>query len=441
MSNITISPKSIVDNFLTFQKDTLQFLLDAMPLGDVVLFKTGNFKPSYVINSPEYIQEILVSKDGAFCKGRSSNVLRRTIGDGLLTTEGSDHQRQRTLMMPVFYKERIKRYGQIMIEESEKMVARWSDGEVICLNSEMMKLTLSIITRTMFGEEISEERKQEVADAVNETIARSSKLLYSPLQMPMTIPTPGNVRHKRALRTLDELVDEVLDSSRDDLKSNDETMIGLLSAIRDGDGEPLPRKEIRDQMMTMLIAGHETTANALSWVWFLLAENPTVFDKIRHESERVEWNADTSPMETFRALTYTQQSIQETLRLYPPAWLILREANEDVSILGDTFVKGSSLLISPYALHRNSDVFTDPLTFNPDRFVSGKTYPRFAYFPFGGGSRSCIGSTFAMMEATLIVSVMAAHVRLERVDDKTPEPETSVSLRMKQNISVRVRFH
>jgi cytochrome P450 len=440
MSNITVSPKSIVENFLTFQKDTLQFLLDAMPLGDVVLFKTGNFKPSYVINSPEYIQEILVSKDAAFGKGRSSNVLRRTIGDGLLTTEGADHQRQRSLMMPVFYKERIKHYGRMMIEECENMVSRWSDGDIICMNSEMMKLTLSIITRTMFGEEISEERKQEVADAVNETITRSSKLLYSPLQIPMSIPSPGNLRHKRALRTLDELVDEVLHSSQHH-DTDDGTMVGLLSAIRDAEGQPLPRKEIRDQMMTMLIAGHETTANALSWVWYLLADYQTKFDKICKESQSVEWSADVSAMEIYRALSYTQQSVQETLRLYPPAWLILREAYEDVTILGDTFVKGSSLLISPYALHRNEDVFADPLTFQPERFASGKTYPRFAYFPFGGGSRSCIGSTFAMMEATLIVAVMAKRLRLERIDDHKPEPETSVSLRMKQNMSMRVRFH
>jgi cytochrome P450 len=303
----------------------------------------------------------------------------------------------------------------------------------------MMKLTLSIITRTMFGEEISESRKQKVADAVNETIARSSELLYSPLQLPMFLPTPANIRHKKALQTLDELVDEVLDNYAQQPHRYEQTMVGLLSAIRDGDAQPLPRKEIRDQMVTMLIAGHETTANALSWAWYLLANNPDAFDKIREEVRNVDF-ANRTPMELYRALTYTQQSIQETLRLYPPAWLILREANEDVEILGNTFVKGSSMLISPYTLHRNEKVFSNPLSFQPERFGAGISYPRFAYFPFGGGSRSCIGSTFAMMEATLIVAVMAGKVRLEQIGDQIPIPETSVSLRMKEDLSMRVRF-
>lgn len=439
MSRIIVSPQSIVQNFLLFQRDTLQFLLHAMPLGEVVFFKTGNLKPSYVINSPAFIQEILVSKDASFQKGRASNVLRRTIGDGLLTSEAGEHKRQKAVMMPTFYKERVQRYGELMIEETRRAVDRWSEGQTVMLNEEMMKLTLSIITRTMFGEEISEERKAEVADAVGVTIARSAKLLYSPVMMPFFVPTVGNYKHKQALRTLDQLVDEILQSyERDDTPYKD-TMIDLLAAVRDADGNALPRSEIRDQMVTMLIAGHETTANAMNWVWFVLSQETEHLQRIREEADQVDWDTS-SAFDIYRQLKYTQLCIQETLRLYPPAWLILREAKENVEILGETFVKGSSLLISPYALHRNPAVFEDPLAFRPERFAGDKTFPRFTYFPFGGGSRSCIGSTFALMEATFILAVMARHLKLERKDPAAQvKPETSVSLRMTEDLAMIVR--
>jgi cytochrome P450 len=436
-NRIVVSPASIVNNFLLFQKDTLQFLLDAQPLGDVVFFKTGNLKPSYVINAPEFIQEILVTKDASFRKGRASNVLRRTIGDGLLTTEGESHKRQKALMMPVFYKERIQSYGAMMIEEATACANRWQDGDVLNLNTEMMKLTLSIITRTMFGTAVDEERKAAVAEAVNVTIARSSALLYSPVQMPFFAPTPGNIRHKKALRTLDELIDDILLDMEHRPADFAETMIGLLSAVRDADGQPLPRSEIRDQMMTMLIAGHETTANALTWAFYLLGQNEAVRERLVAEAKAASWG-DSSAMELYRSLTYTQLCVQETLRLYPPAWLILREAAEDVEIAGEMFVKGSSLLISPYALHRNEQVFSEPLRYWPERFADGKTYPRFSYFPFGGGARSCIGSTFALMEATLIMAVLSKHVQLLPTNEERPQPETSVSLRMKNDWFMRV---
>jgi cytochrome P450 len=317
---------------------------------------------------------------------------------------------------------------------------------VIGITEEMMKLTLSIITRTMFGEEISEQRKQQVADAVNVTIARSAQLLYSPIQMPFFVPTKGNRMHREALQTLDQLVDEILDRLEQDTQKYENTLIGLLYAVRDQAGQPLPRSEIRDQMVTMLIAGHETTANALSWAWYALSHHPQQIQAIRDElaelKQMLQASAghDVDSIERYKALRYTQAVVQETLRLYPPAWLILREAQEDVEILGETFVKGSSMLISPYALHRNEQVFTDPLSFRPERFLSGQQYPRFTYFPFGGGSRSCIGSTFALMEATLVLAEMVQRLHLESDPQTTPTPETSVSLRMKQELPMTVRM-
>jgi cytochrome P450 len=191
-------------------------------------------------------------------------------------------------------------------------------------------------------------------------------------------------------------------------------------------------------MVTMLIAGHETTANALSWAWYVLSQNQTHVKRIADEYHSLQAQ-DLTATEMYRALKYTQKCVQETLRLYPPAWLILREVVEDVEILGENFVKGSSLLISPYSLHRNEQVFERPLEFDPNRFADGRSYPRFSYFPFGGGSRSCIGSTFAMMEATLILANMASKINLELVAGQHAIPETSVSLRMKEDLKMLVR--
>jgi cytochrome P450 len=425
---------------MAFQKDPLQFVLSLLHDGDMVSLRSSRKRPAYVVNSPEFVQEILVGKDGFFIKGRSSSVLSRTIGDGLLTSEHEKHQKQRQYMQPVFYKERLQAYAEIVIGETQAFTDRLADGQAISISDEMMKLTLTVIAQTMFATNL-EERKSELAAAVNDTIERSARTLFLPFILPLGVPTPGNIVHRRAIRTLETMVYEVINDANTHPERYRLSLLGLLMDTQDAEGKGIPPEEMRNQMMTMLLAGHETTANLLSWIWYSLGENPDVEAKFHQELESVDLTIG-SAMDNYRKLPYTNLIIQEALRLYPPAWMILREAEREVMLLGETFPPNSSFLISPYSLHRNKDVFKDPFVFRPERFAEGAAkWPRFAYFPFGGGSRSCIGSSFAMMEATLILAVVGKHFRFRRSDTLPVQPEPLVSLRIKGGLTMTPYKH
>ncbi|WP_240420213.1 cytochrome P450 [Paenibacillus periandrae] len=435
ISRVTEIEKSQLQVFMAFQKDPLHLLVSVLHDGDMVYLGNGRKRPAYIVNSPEFVHEILVSKDAFFVKGRSSSVLSRTLGDGLLTSEHEQHQKQRQYMQPVFYKERIQSYAQIVLREAEAFANRLTEGQTISISDTMMELTLTVIAQTMFATDL-ENRKSELAAAVNDTIERSARTLFSPFIMPLGMPTPGNIVHRRAIRTLEMMVYEVINDAQNHPEKYHLSLLGLLMDTRATNGEGIPIEEMRNQMMTMLLAGHETTANLLTWIWYSLGEHPEVEAKFHKELESVELT-EGSAMEQYRKLTYTNQIIQEALRLYPPAWTILREAEREVTMLGETFAPHSSFLISPYSIHRNGNVFEDPLAFRPERFAEGAGFwPRFAYFPFGGGSRSCIGSNFAMMEATLILAAVGKRFRFRRTNSLPVQPEPLVSLRIKSGLNM-----
>jgi cytochrome P450 len=435
VSRVTDIKSSGLQIFMAFQRDPLQFVLSLLYDGDMISLRGGSKRPSYVVNSPEFVQEILVSKDEGFVKGRTSSVLSRTIGDGLLTSEHEKHQKQRQYMQPVFYKERLQAYAEIVISEAQALTERLSGGLSISISDEMMKLTLTIIAQTMFATNL-EERKAELAAAVNDTIERSARTLFMPFILPLGVPTPGNIVHRRAIRTLETMVYEVIADAQKDPERYRLSLLGLLLDTQDSQGKGMPDEEMRDQMMTMLLAGHETTANLLSWIWYSLGENPDVEAKFHQELESIDLTSG-SAMDNYRKLSYTNLIIQEALRLYPPAWIILRESVSEVLLLGERFPPKSSFLISPYSLHRNKHIFEDPDTFRPERFADGTSkWPRFSYFPFGGGSRSCIGSSFAMMEATLILAVIGKQFRFRRLDTLPVRPEPLVSLRIKGGLKM-----
>ncbi|TVY01413.1 cytochrome P450 [Cohnella terricola] len=437
MTRVSDIQTSRVSNFIKFQRDPLGFLVDALPMGDVVSLRTSSFQPTFIVNSPDFVQEILVHQERHFRKGRSSGVLRRTIGDGLLTSENETHREQKKYMTPVFYKERIQAYAEIVVQETERLGAKLKEGSAVPIHEAMMELTLGIIARSLFKREL-EQDKSELAAAVDVTIRRSAGTIFSPIILPFSWPTPGNVQHKRAIRTLEEMIYEAIGKARRNPKAYEDCMLGLLLDMRSEDGAELPEREIRDQMMTMLLAGHETTANALVWAWYALERSPNVLANLREELDRIRSEEASSgrrltAYERYREMPYAKKIIQETLRLYPPAWAILRESEQEIELLGDRFPNNSSFLISPYAIHRNDAVFGDALAFRPERFDDGPSqWPRFAYFPFGGGTRGCIGSQFAMLEAVLILGTLAAGFSFSSVPgqgDAVPEP--LVSLRIK----------
>lgn len=430
MKRVVDIETSRIRNFIAFQRDPLGFLTEVLHAGEVISLRGGSKRPTFIVHSPEFIHEILVAQEGAFKKGRSAEVLRRTIGDGLLTTSGERHRQQKQYLQPAFYKERLQAYARTIVEETERLADRIIPGQPFSLSDEMMQLTLTIITRTMFATD-TEDRKAELAAAVNDTIERTARTLFSPFPLPLSFPTPGNIVHRRAIRTLESMVCETIANARSEPERYRHTMLGLLLDTRDAEGRELPEAEIRDQMMTMLLAGHETTANLLCWIWYALGENPEVEAGFYEEADALE-PAGEQAFDAYRSLSYTNRIIQEALRLYPPAWIILRETDQAVTMLGEAFPAGSSFLISPYAIHRNGNVFEEPEAFRPERFREGAgKWPRFAYFPFGGGSRSCIGAQFALLEAALILAVLGRRFRFRRTDAGPVRPEPLVSLRIR----------
>lgn len=438
MSRVVGIATSRLKNYLDFLRSPLDFYVQLMPQGDVVSLRTDLFQASYIVNSPDFIQEILVTKEKYFRKGRTSHVLRRTIGDGLLTAEQGEHERQKKYMQPLFYKERIANYAHIVVDETEKLVARLREQQQCSLHDEMMQLTLAIITRTMFATDV-DERKQELAAAVTATIEQSAKTLFRPFTLPLTVPTPGHRIHRHAIRKLEAMVSDVLADARQHPERYHLSLVGMLLDTKYDDGQPISDREIRDQMITMLLAGHETSANLLTWIFYELSRHPEVTAKFQQEVDELAHSG--VPLEaSYRQLNYTQLIIQEGLRLYPPAWLLYREANEDVELLGERFRKNSTFVVCPYALHRNLQVFAQPEQFMPERFADGAAskLPKFTYFPFGGGSRSCIGSRFALMETALIMAVLGRELSFSMVEPRVVTPEPLVSLRIKDGLRMNI---
>ncbi|PIC97943.1 MULTISPECIES: cytochrome P450 [unclassified Sporosarcina] len=423
-----------LQNYLEFVRDPIAFFTRVQPLGDVISLKTG-ISPTFVVNSPDAIREILIRQDQSFIKGRTTTVLRRTVGEGLLTTEGERHATQKKYIQPAFYKDVLERYAYAIVDETEKLVGRLEHEEELDIHTVMMRLTLSIITRTMFSTDVSSEEK-ELADAVTTTIEQSVKILFSPVMIPASVPTKANLKHKEAIQTLEAMIDEVLVAAKEHPEWFEDSLLGMMMAVTDEAGNGLPDKEVRDQMMTMLLAGHETTANLLGWLFAEIAGHPKVEKRLLEELNTADLVGN--PFNWMRELPYTQQIIEEGLRLYPPAWLIYRELDEAVEMFGRSFKKGSTFMICPYAVHRNEKVFPDPSAFDPDRFAVGNKYAPFSYFPFGGGSRSCIGSRFALLEATLILSVLYKKFLFHNVRSNPPVPEPLISLRIKDGWPMKV---
>lgn len=437
MSRVVNIPTSRIRNFIDFNQDPLSFFMDMLYQGDVVSLRTS-LKPSYIVNSPDFIKEILVTQESKFKKGRTSKVLRRTIGEGLLTAEKDNHERQRKYHQPVFYKERLQEYANTIVYETEKVSSLLQNKTSCLLHEEMMQLTLSIIARTMFATDV-EETKKELADAVNDTIEQTARTLFSPIILPITVPTKGNKIHKTAIHTLETMVNEIIQKGKTNPDLFHMTLLGLLLDTTDDNEEKISDREIRDQMITMLLAGHETTANLLTWIFYLLGKNPDVEEKFHKEVDSLT-TLNEAPIDAYRNLPYTQLIIKESLRLYPPAWLIYREADSNVNLLGEKFKEGSTFMISPYSIHRNKKVFEEPERFNPERFTEniGIELPSFSYFPFGGGSRSCIGSRFALMETALVLAVLGKRFSFLINKDTQALPEPLVSLRIKGGLPVQV---
>lgn len=414
-----------------FKADPPVFLTKlAHEFGDVAKFRLGPFLNFYLVSNPEMIKQILVTKQKSFVKSNDFKALKPLFGEGLLTSDKDFHLQQRRMIQPAFKKSHIIDYGQDMIEITNNYLSKWKDGEERIITADMMNITLGIICKTMFNMDFN-EGYNKIGKTLETALTLAVKRMRSLIKTPLWFPTKLNRDTKNAIKHLDSVIMEIIQNRRNEPQKH-EDMLGILLSARDNEnGKGMSDKQVRDELMTIFIAGHETTANALSWTLYLLSEHPDVEERLIDEIDRVMKGRLPTP-DDYMKLTFTQNIIWESLRLYPPSFVTSRKVDEEVEIDGHRFKKGDVILVSQFVMHRKPEYFHDPLSFRPERFEDNflKTIPPFAFFPFGGGPRVCIGNHFAIMEAVLVLATISQRFRFKLAKDHHDvKPFPSITLR------------
>jgi cytochrome P450 len=412
--------------------------------GDIIFYRFMNF-PIYVLFHPQHVEQVLLGRTGNFVKGMTSRANPELFGNGLLTSDGDFWRRQRRLSNPAFHRESLARYAEITVEEAAKLTEWWKDSEPRNIHNDMMNVTLRIVLRSLFGTHL-EEHMRVIEPALEAIMASSTG--FNSIAFFLRIPTPTRKRHFLAVEKLNEIVYALIAKGREKLKSagaaaenaaGAKDLLTLLLTARDDDGNSMSDQQLRDEVITLLLAGHETTALNLSWSWYLLAEHPAVERKLHTELDTVLDGRLPTPRDLPK-LQYTDKIIRETLRLFPPAWRIFRRTEDALHIGEYTLPAGSNIVLSQWVTQRDPRWFTEPERFIPERWneeANGKL-PRFAYFPFGGGPRVCIGAGFAMMEATLLLATIAQRFRMRLIPKQRVTAMPSITLRPKNGIRVRL---
>ena len=413
--------------------------------GDVVRFKFGPFQ-YYLVNDPDVVKHVLVDNPKGYTKSRNYLGLKVVLGEGLLTSEGDHWRRQRKLAQPAFHRDKLAGFATSMSRATRDMLTRWSSegsARSFCIHSEMMRLTFRIVGLTLFSSDVDGDAK-DVGQALEVAMHWANDYAESMIRVPPYIPTPGNVRFKRAKKTLDDVVFRLISERRAQAaKSGDfgDDLLGMLMAsTEEGSSSGMDDQQLRDEIITMILAGHETTANLLSWTFSLLSKHPDVERRVREEARRVLGDRD-PVLEDVRGLEYTKMVLEEALRLYPPAWVFERQAIAPDTLGGYPIEPGAIIGICPYVLHRHPDHWENPEGFDPERFHPERTAkrPRYAYLPFGGGPRTCVGNHFAMMEAQILLAMIVREQRLELDPSHRVVLDPVITLRPKTGIRVTRR--
>jgi cytochrome P450 len=405
----------------------------AREYGDIAGLRILNFKTIF-INHPDLIEEVLVTNARLYSKGRVLRANRHVFGEGLLTSEGDFWLRQRRLSQPAFHRARIASYAASMVEFAQRMIDDWRSGEERDVHREMLGLTLQIVGKTLFDADV-ERDAQEVGKSL-ELLLEIGANFRRTIFVPHWLPTPANLRVKREVAQIERILYRIIAERRAAGRDAGD-LLSMLLAAQDEDGSRMTDKQLRDETITLFLAGHETTASTLSWTWWLLAKNPVVEAKLHQELDAV--LGDRVPtLDDLPKLVYAGHVITESLRLYPPAWGLARLAVEDHKIAGYPVTKGMGVTMAQWVVHRDARWYDAPEEFRPERWENDllKRLPRFAYFPFGGGPRQCIGNTFALMEATLILATIARKFRLRLATNHSVVPLASITLRPRHGVRI-----
>lgn len=407
--------------------------------GEVGIFQVGVW-PVVLMNRPADLATVLAEQADAFEKSPlSRRYLRLLFGNGIFVTEDAPHRRHRKLMAPAFQHRQIANYASVMAAHAETMQHHWQDGMEVDLAQEMMRLTLWVAGSTLFTIDLL-QAADEIGAVVTDLTRLGSEVANRPIPIPLHWPTPRNRRLRAAIARMDALIYGMIAERRGTDHDPGDVLSMLLHARDDADGSGLSDQEIRDELITLLIAGHETAAMGLTWTWYLLMQHPRVYAQIRAEVDRV-LGGRTPTVADVAQLPVTLRVFKEALRLYPPSWLIMRQARRAVTVGAYHLPDGMRVAISPYTLHRNPEHFPDPERFDPDRWTpeNEANIPRYAYLPFGAGPHICIGNHFAMLEAQLVLATLVQRVTFELVPGQVIEPEPLITLRPKNGIRAIVR--
>jgi cytochrome P450 len=429
---------TIVGHLLDLSNDPLGFLSKCRDYGDIVPLRLG-LTSSCLLTNPGYIELVLKDRE-TFIKSRGFRVLKTLLGEGLLTAEGESWFWQRRLAQPVFQQKRIEQYGTIMVEYTDRMLQTWQDGESHDIHVDMMRLTLQIVMKCIFNADVDSGEATVVSNALDvamhwfESKRRQNFLVWE------WFPRPENIHYRQAIAKMDDAIYNLISARRSQTEESTDLLSMLMAARDEETGQQMDDKLLRDEVATLMLAGHETTSNALSWTWMLLSQHPEVRQKLQTELQQV--LAGRLPkLEDMRHLTYTNQIIKESMRLYPPVAIFGREAVRDCTIGDYEVSQGTIITISQWVMHRYPKYFDNPEAFEPERWTEEfeKQLPRGVYIPFGDGPRVCIGKGFAQMEAVLLLATIAQRFEIDLEPGFSIVPQPSITLRPEYGIKVKLK--
>jgi cytochrome P450 len=440
LSPVPPGPKGhfLVGSLPEIQRDEFDFLMAQVhEHGDVVHVRVVNHH-AYILSHPRDIETVLVSKSSNFIKSVFLRESKALFGDGLLTSDGSLWQKQRRLLQPAFHHDHILSYTRTMLESTARMLATWQDGEERDVHQDMTRLTMEIVAKVLFGEGFSSDAEQ-ACEAFG-LFFKQYDDRFGLYLIPEWLPTPSNLRYRRAIKRLDEIVLRIIRRKRANGNGPSPDVLSIMLRAREGNAPGMAERQVRDEMMTLFFTGHETTALALAWTFYLLGQNPEAERKLQAEVDTV-LEGRMPGFEDLARMPFLEMVFKESLRLYPPAYGVVREALSDCEIGGYPIPKGATLAMFQWVVHRDPRFFDRPDDFVPERWEKdfAKTLPRCAYFPFGAGSRLCIGNTFAQAEVPMLLAAIVQKFQLKLVPGHRVVPAPSLTLRPLQGIRVTLK--